>query len=120
MGTYNIPRNTKGEGRILFIFTPKSLAYTFAGLIIGFIPYKIVAMLGITILKVINIGIFVLLACAGLGFAIATFNVPEIQGLSFTKSTSGYKIDEIIMRAIKFKKKGKTIYVYAKEEKTDE
>ncbi len=31
MGTYNIPRNVKGEGRILFIFSGKSLIYTMIG-----------------------------------------------------------------------------------------
>lgn len=28
MGTYYIPRNVKGEGRILFIFSGKSMIYT--------------------------------------------------------------------------------------------
>jgi len=28
MGTYEIPRNVKGEGRILFIFSTKSLILT--------------------------------------------------------------------------------------------
>ena len=31
MGTYNVPRNVKGEGRILFIFTTKSLIYSSRG-----------------------------------------------------------------------------------------
>ena len=31
MGTYNLPRNVKGEGRILFIFSSKALIYTFIG-----------------------------------------------------------------------------------------
>lgn len=31
MGTYNIPRNVKGEGRILFVFSGKSLIYTVVG-----------------------------------------------------------------------------------------
>lgn len=31
MGTYNIPRNVKGEGRILFVFSGKSLIYTVIG-----------------------------------------------------------------------------------------
>lgn len=31
MGTYMIPRNTKGEGRILFIFSTKALIYTVVG-----------------------------------------------------------------------------------------
>ena len=29
MGTYYLPRNTKGEGRILYIFSTKALIYTF-------------------------------------------------------------------------------------------
>lgn len=31
MGTYMIPRNTNGEGRILFIFSTKALIYTAVG-----------------------------------------------------------------------------------------
>ena len=31
MGTYNIPRNVKGEGRILFIFSTKALISTAVG-----------------------------------------------------------------------------------------
>ena len=37
MGTYNLPRNVKGEGRILFIFTGKSFIYAIAGGGIGLI-----------------------------------------------------------------------------------
>ena len=37
MGTYNLPRNVKGEGRILFIFTRKSLMYTAGFAIVGLI-----------------------------------------------------------------------------------
>ena len=35
MGPYYIPRNVKDEGRILFIFTGKSLIYTAVGVGIG-------------------------------------------------------------------------------------
>lgn len=31
MGTHMIPRNTKGEGRILFIFSTKAMIYTAVG-----------------------------------------------------------------------------------------
>ena len=41
MGTYQLPRNVKGEGRILFIFTPKSLIYTAIAAAIGLIFYFI-------------------------------------------------------------------------------
>lgn len=120
MATYNIPRNTKGEGRILFIFTPKSLGYTFAGIVIGFPFAKIFSLFGITIFKVVNLSIIAYPIFGFIGFAIGTFKIPEIPGWQFTKSTSGLKIDEVILKAIKFRKKGKRIYVYAKEEKGDE
>lgn len=32
MGTHMIPRNTKGEGRLLFIFSNKALIYTVVGI----------------------------------------------------------------------------------------
>ena len=41
MGTYNLPRNVKGEGRILFVFSTKALIYTVVGIGIGFIFYLI-------------------------------------------------------------------------------
>ena len=31
MGTHMIPRNTKGEGRILFIFSTKAMIFTAVG-----------------------------------------------------------------------------------------
>ena len=51
MGTYNLPRNVKGEGRILFIFTGKSMIYTVVaggiGLLFYFILYQIKSKNGI-------------------------------------------------------------------------
>ena len=41
MNTYNIPRNVKGEGRILYVFSTKALIYTFIGIAIGFIFYLV-------------------------------------------------------------------------------
>ena len=37
MQTYEIPRNYKGEGRILYIFSTKALIYTSVGAGIGII-----------------------------------------------------------------------------------
>ncbi len=54
---------------------------------------------------------------AGIGFAIGTFKVPESANFEITRKTSGENIDEIILRAIKFKQKKKRIYLYSKEEK---
>lgn len=111
MGTYNIPRNVKGEGRILFIFSVKSMIYTLIAGLVGLPIYFIFSILGLNLIGVIAIGI-----CALIGFIIGTFKVPEIAALKFTKKVGGENIDEVIKRAIKFKKNGKRIYLYTKEE----
>ena len=41
MGTYNVPRNVKGEGRILYIFSTKSLIFMGASAIIAVPVYLI-------------------------------------------------------------------------------
>ena len=111
MGTYNIPRNVKGEGRILFIFSTKALIYSVVGLVLGLPLYFIFNALGITI-----VGIVLIILLALIGFLIGTFKFPEIAGLKFTKTIGGEAIDDIIKRIFLFKRKGKKIYVYTKEE----
>ena len=55
-----------------------------------------------------------------IGFAIGTFKVPNIGAFAFTKKVGGEPIDQVILRAIKFKKSNNKIYVYDKEETKDE
>lgn len=112
MGTYNLPRNVKGEGRILFIFTGKSMLYTLiagiAGLLLFYLPFS---AFGMTM-----VGIIGTVAFALIGFIIGTIKMPNISKFEFTKKTGGENIDDIIKRAIKFKTKGKKIYVYREED----
>ena len=114
MGTYNIPRNVKGEGRILFIFSTKALIYSAIGVVIG-LPFYF--LFSAFYLKIVGIIIAVLFAL--IGFIIGTFKFPEFAGLKFTKTIGGEAIDDIIKRAFKFKKKGNRIYIYTKEEKNN-
>lgn len=111
MGTYNIPRNVKGEGRILFVFSGKSMIYTMIGGVLGLPFYFICSLLGLTI-----VGIVIVTFLALVGFVIGTFKVPTIGILKFTKTVGGENIDDVIKRAIKFKKDGNKIYLYTKEE----
>lgn len=111
MGTYNVPRNVKGEGRILYIFSYKALIYTSVGIGIGLIFYLIFNLIGLGFAGVIAIGIFGLI-----GFSIATFKVPDTNRFKFTKQTGGENIDEVIKRGIKFKMQKKRIYIYKQEE----
>ena len=104
MGTYNLPRNVKGEGRILFIFSTKALIYTFVGIVIGYIIFSMIN------LRVVG---YVIIAILGLaGFLIGTLKMPESTNFEITRKTGGENIDDVIMRAIKFKMKKNKIYVY--------
>lgn len=114
MGTYNLPRNVKGEGRILFIFSTKSLIYTLIGAAIGLIFYMIFSLIGLKI-----IGIIIVLILGLIGFGIGTFKVPETNAFEITKKTGGENIDDVIKRAIRFKMSRNKIYIYTKDEKTN-
>ncbi len=114
MGTYYLPRNVKGENRILFIFTTKGLIYTVVAATIGLLFYFIFSMLGMTIVGIIIVAVFALI-----GFAIGTLKVPELGKFEFAKKTGGENIDDVIKRAIKFKTKGKKVYVYKEGKNND-
>lgn len=111
MGTYNIPRNVKGEGRILFIFSTKSLIYTTIAIVVGLPFYFIFSMLNMNMVGIVIVGIFALL-----GFGIGTFKFPEIGAFKFTKVVGGENIDDVIKRAVKFIRNKNRIYIYTKEE----
>ena len=111
MGTYNLPRSVKGEGRILFIFTGKSMIYTVVGGGIGLIFYYICSLMGA---HVVGIGITATLAL--IGFAIGTVKMPELGKFEFSKKTGGENLDDIIKRAITFKARGRKVYIYKEEE----
>ncbi len=113
MKTYEIPRNYKGEGRILYIFSTKGLIYTCIGAGIGLIFFFMLKILGFT-----TIGLIITLIFAGIGFGIGTLKIPESTAFEITKKTGGENIDDVILRWIKFKKNGNKIYVYDSEEET--
>lgn len=115
MGTYNIPRNVKGEGRILYIFSTKGLIYTTVGATIGILFYLLFKAIGLTVVGIIMIAILGLA-----GFIIGTFKMPETTAFEITRKTGGENIDDVIKRAIKFHKNKRKIYIYKEEETKDE
>lgn len=110
MSTHYIPKDLKGETRILIIFTVKSLITTAIFGAIGLIFYFIFSLIK---MKVLGICIFIILALIGYGFG--TIKMPRITGLKFTKNIEGDSMDEIFLRYIKFKA-NKKIYSYTKED----
>ena len=111
MGTHMIPRNTKGEGRILFIFSTKALIYTVVAGVIGLPFYYMFKAIKMNMIGLIIVGILALI-----GFCIGTFKVPNGDGFKITKLVGGENIDDIILRYIKFKRKKNKIYITKEED----
>ena len=111
MGTYYIPRNYRGESRILYIFTVKSLITTGIGAILGSVFWIIFRSFGMNMVGLVIMGVF-----AFIGYALGALKIPTIVAFPITKRIGGEPIGEIIIRYFKFKKSRK-MYVYTKEEK---
>lgn len=111
MGTYYIPRNLRGETRIFYIFTVKSLISTVCGAIVGLLFLLIFSVIGLKM-----VGIILTAICALIGFGIGAIKIPTVAGIPVTKKIGGEPLSEIILRWIMFKK-NKKMYVYTKEEK---
>ena len=115
MGTYNLPRNVKGEGRILFIFSTKSLVTTCIGGAVGLVFYLIFKLINLSM-----VGFIITLFFALIGYIIGTFKIPDTNGFELARKAGGENLDDIIIRYIKFKKNSKKLYVYTKEEDLNE
>lgn len=111
MGTYYIPRDYRGESRILYIFTTKSLITTAVGAMIGSLFLFIFKSFNMT-----NVGLVIMAFFALIGFAVGALKIPNIVAFPITKKIGGEPIGEIILRYIKFRKNRK-VYTYTKEEK---
>lgn len=113
MGTYYIPRNYKGETRLLYIFSIKSLITTALGAIVGLVFYFIFSIIGLKM-----VGLISMIAFAVIGYCIGALKIPTIVGLPITKKIGGESISDIIIRYFKFKKSRK-IYTYIDTVNTD-
>lgn len=111
MGSYYIPRNLRGETRLLYIFTVKSLITTVAGALIGSVFLFVFSIVNLKVVGIVIMAIFGLT-----GYVIGAVKIPTLSGIPITKKIGGEPLSEIILRWIKFNK-NKKIYVYTKEEK---
>lgn len=106
--SYMIPRDTKGEGKILMIFSKKSFIWTVICAAIGLVTiYPICAIFGASLIGMVGVLIFGLI-----GFVISSFKMPNSQNFEILRKTGGEDIDEILLRLLKFKKRGKRVYLY--------
>ena len=114
MGTYNLPRDVKGEGRILFIFSAKALVYTAIGAALG-LPFYLI----FSIVSLGYVGIACIVILRLLGFAIGNFKIQKTSSFKITQSTGGENIDDVIRRGIKFKMQKNRIYIYENDMKEE-
>ena len=118
MGRYSyiIPRDTKGEGKILMIFSKKSFLWTIACAAVALVTiYPLCAIFGAGLIGMISVLFFGLI-----GFLIGAVKMPESQNFEILRKTGGEDIDEILKRLIKFKMGGKKVYLYYTGGKEDE
>lgn len=114
--SYMIPRNTKGEGKILMIFSKKSFLWTIGCATVALVTiYPICAILGATL-----IGMLIVLLFGLIGFGIGSLKIPNSQNFEIFRKTGGEDVDEILIRLLKFKKGGKRVYLYYTGGKEDE
>ena len=106
--TYTVPRSAKGESRILYIFTVKSLISTIAFAAIGLIPYLLLSSIGLGTAGIVAIVIF-----AGIGYAMMTLKIPDAPIMGKLRKAGGEQLGDIAWRTITFSKR-KKIYVYRK------
>ncbi len=115
-GPYNIPRNTKGEGRFFYVFSTKALIVTAVLGGMAFFVFRLIgSLIGFTALGVIGALIF-----GVIGFAVTSFKIPDSNNFEITRKAGGEYIDQIIIRYIKFKMQKNKIYTFFTEEKNDE
>ena len=110
MSTHYIPKDLRGETRILIIFTVKSLITTaiFGG--VGVVFWLIFKAFGMGFA-----GLIILLILALIGYGFGTLKIPRITGLPFTKNIEGDSTDDVVIRYAKFKA-NKKVYSYMKED----
>lgn len=106
--SYMIPRDTKGEGKILMIFSKKSFIWTIATAFVGLITIYPICCL----FKASFIGMIGILLFGFIGFLISSLKMPNSQNFEILRKTGGEDIDEILIRLLKFKKGGKRVYLY--------
>lgn len=62
------------------------------------------------------VGIAIALGFAAIGYGIAMMKMPDSNRFEILRKTGGEKIDDVIVRAIKFKAKGRRVYIQKMKE----
>lgn len=106
--SYSVPRSAKGESRILYIFTIKSMIATILCGCVGILPYFLLSAIGMKTAGLVSIIIF-----AAIGYGIMTLKIPDSPVMGKLRKAGGEPLGDIIWRTITFSKR-KRVYLYRK------
>ncbi|MDD2375860.1 MAG: hypothetical protein PHD15_01215 [Clostridia bacterium] len=104
--TYTVPRNVKGESRLLYIFTVRSFITTAACGMLGFVISVVFSIIGLKMA-----GWIVMVILALIGFGVGTLTIPDTPIVGNLRKAGGEKLGDIIIRTITFRSR-KKIYIY--------
>ena len=107
--TYFVPRNVKGESRILYIFTMKSFIFTLVAGVIGvliWMGFKAITGIENLVTMLVFIGVF-----AGIGYLIGALKIPDSPLMGPFRKAGGEYVSDIIGRFFTFGFR-KKIYLY--------
>lgn len=104
--TYTVPRNVKGESRLLYIFSVRSFITTAVGGILGFLLFLLFSAMGLGLLGWISIAVL-----AAIGYAMGTLTIPDTPIVGSLRKAGGERLGDILFRTATFKRR-KKIYVY--------
>lgn len=104
--TYSVPRNVKGETRLLYIFSIKSLAFTIGFGLVGILVYFIFSAVNLKIFGLIMVVLFALI-----GFGVGSLVIPDSPLVGNLRKAGGEAVSDILFRMVTFKKR-KRIYLY--------
>ena len=101
-GSYVVPRNVKGESRLLYIFTIKSfiatLAFGLSGLGIWFLIQTLAGFTSSIFVTIAVVAVF-----AGIGYALATVKIPDIPMMGALRKAGGENIGAMLIRLVTFR-----------------
>lgn len=104
--TYTVPRNVKGETRLLYIFTMRSFITTALGGLIGFGFFVIFSAIGIAIAGWITLALM-----AAIGYGLGSLTIPDTPIVGNLRKAGGERLGDILFRTFTFRNR-KKIYVY--------
>ncbi|MBO5476519.1 MAG: PrgI family protein [Clostridia bacterium] len=107
--SYFVPRNVKGESRILYIFTMKSFIFTLAAGVVGIGVWFLISSLfaiDSLVAMLICVAIF-----AVIGYLLGALKIPDSPIMGIFRKAGGEYLSDIILRFITFGGK-KKIYLY--------